>query len=168
VDGLIEFEDFFWSATNIAIWSTIEPGVGIIAGCLATLRPLVTGIMSKARSVRSEKNSSHGASGVSYSGQRSKIGSAHTRSVRPGTIRSTAPQDEPIELTPSALGRKSTEDILLTTSEAYHEWQSTQSRSLDLDRRSTRSSHQRRASDSFDHPLPPLPLEVKKNNTSMV
>lgn len=34
-------EDFFWSAVNISIWSTIELGMGIIAGSLATLRPLL-------------------------------------------------------------------------------------------------------------------------------
>ncbi|OAG04040.1 uncharacterized protein CC84DRAFT_1057982, partial [Paraphaeosphaeria sporulosa] len=41
VDGLTQIEDFFWNATNISIWSTIEPGVGIMAGCMATLRPLM-------------------------------------------------------------------------------------------------------------------------------
>jgi hypothetical protein len=34
-------QDFFVSARNIAIWSTIELGVGIIAGSLITLRPLI-------------------------------------------------------------------------------------------------------------------------------
>ncbi|OCL06326.1 hypothetical protein AOQ84DRAFT_223942 [Glonium stellatum] len=40
VDGLTRLDDFFWNATNCAIWSAIEPGAGIIAGCLATMRPL--------------------------------------------------------------------------------------------------------------------------------
>lgn len=46
------------NATNIAIWSTIEPGAGIIAGCLATLRPFVKGVFLKARTIRSSIGSS--------------------------------------------------------------------------------------------------------------
>ncbi|KAF2033980.1 hypothetical protein EK21DRAFT_57466 [Setomelanomma holmii] len=41
VDGLTQVDDFFWNAVNISIWSTIECGASIIAGCLATLRPLL-------------------------------------------------------------------------------------------------------------------------------
>ncbi|KAF2749559.1 hypothetical protein M011DRAFT_513691 [Sporormia fimetaria CBS 119925] len=57
VDGLTEVEDFFWSATNIAIWSTIEPGAGIIAACLATLRPCVVHFVSHAKSLTSTRTS---------------------------------------------------------------------------------------------------------------
>ncbi|KAJ4374303.1 hypothetical protein N0V83_003044 [Neocucurbitaria cava] len=32
--------DFLWSTTDIAIWSTVEQGLAITAGSLATLRPL--------------------------------------------------------------------------------------------------------------------------------
>lgn len=47
--------DFFVEAVNIAIASNIEPGLGIIAGSLATLRPLLRTIMDRARiSVPSE------------------------------------------------------------------------------------------------------------------
>ncbi|KAJ9641034.1 hypothetical protein H2199_005702 [Coniosporium tulheliwenetii] len=38
--SLGETEDFLWTTTDIAIWSTVEPGIGISAGCIATLRPL--------------------------------------------------------------------------------------------------------------------------------
>lgn len=41
VDGLTQIDDFFWAAVNISTWSTIECGASIIAGCLATLRPLL-------------------------------------------------------------------------------------------------------------------------------
>jgi hypothetical protein len=41
VDGLTEFVDFFWVSVQIGTWSTIECGASIIAGCLATLRPLL-------------------------------------------------------------------------------------------------------------------------------
>jgi hypothetical protein len=38
--------DFFWAAVNISAWSTIECGASIIAGCLATLRPLLKRMFS--------------------------------------------------------------------------------------------------------------------------
>jgi len=41
VSGLTEVVDFFWNAVNISLWSTIEAGASIMAGCLATLRPLL-------------------------------------------------------------------------------------------------------------------------------
>jgi hypothetical protein len=40
LEGLLNYKEFFWSATNTAIWSTIEPGTGIIAISIATTRPL--------------------------------------------------------------------------------------------------------------------------------
>ncbi|KAH7389776.1 hypothetical protein BKA66DRAFT_510809 [Pyrenochaeta sp. MPI-SDFR-AT-0127] len=53
VDGLTQIDDFFWNAVNIAIWSTIEAGASIIAGCLATLRPFLKRVIVKARSSNS-------------------------------------------------------------------------------------------------------------------
>jgi hypothetical protein len=49
VDGLTDTDDFFWSATNISTWSTIECGASIIAGCLATLRPFFKRMITNAR-----------------------------------------------------------------------------------------------------------------------
>jgi hypothetical protein len=49
IDGLTQVDDFFWNAVNIAIWSTIEAGASIIAGCLATLRPLLKCMVGHAR-----------------------------------------------------------------------------------------------------------------------
>lgn len=40
VHHLLESHDFLWSTTDVAIWSTVEPGVGIAAASIATLRPL--------------------------------------------------------------------------------------------------------------------------------
>lgn len=37
---LIDGDDFLWSTTDVAIWSTVEPGIGIAAASIATLRPL--------------------------------------------------------------------------------------------------------------------------------
>ncbi|KAF2110656.1 hypothetical protein BDV96DRAFT_615180 [Lophiotrema nucula] len=33
--------DFLWATTDVAIWSTVEPGIGITATSMATLRPLL-------------------------------------------------------------------------------------------------------------------------------
>lgn len=33
--------------TNFAVWSTVEPGIGIVAACIATLRPLYQLVLSK-------------------------------------------------------------------------------------------------------------------------
>lgn len=65
VDGLTQIDDFFWNATNIAIWSTIECGASIIAGCLATLRPLLKRVFATAgtitKSLRSTNSRSNGS-----------------------------------------------------------------------------------------------------------
>ncbi|KAL6706069.1 hypothetical protein ACN47E_006171 [Coniothyrium glycines] len=55
VDGLTQIDDFFWNAVNIAIWSTIEAGASIIAGCLATLRPFLKFMIRYARKTSSIK-----------------------------------------------------------------------------------------------------------------
>lgn len=39
--GILFGKDFFFEASNVTIWSTAEPGTGIVAASLATLRPLV-------------------------------------------------------------------------------------------------------------------------------
>jgi len=45
-----EVDGFFDAALNIGIWSNIEPGLGIIAASLATLRPLFRHWLSGVRS----------------------------------------------------------------------------------------------------------------------
>lgn len=40
IDSLTNGTDFLWATKDVAIWSTVEPGVGITAGSIATLRPL--------------------------------------------------------------------------------------------------------------------------------
>lgn len=44
--------DFLWSATDLAIWSVLEPGIGITAGSIATLRPFFRVINNKIRRAR--------------------------------------------------------------------------------------------------------------------
>lgn len=41
IHTLMDGPDFLYATTDVAIWSTVEPGIGIAASSLATLRPLV-------------------------------------------------------------------------------------------------------------------------------
>ncbi|GAD98321.1 integral membrane protein [Paecilomyces variotii No. 5] len=47
VKTLGEIYDFLYETTDFALWSTIEVGIGISAGCAATLRPLLKVILHK-------------------------------------------------------------------------------------------------------------------------
>jgi len=49
INGLVRTEDYFWNVVNVAIWSTIEAGACIAAGCIATLRPLFKCALDRAR-----------------------------------------------------------------------------------------------------------------------
>ncbi|TLD18271.1 Aldehyde dehydrogenase [Venturia nashicola] len=42
-------EQYFVNVSNLSIWSTIEPGVGITVASLATLRPLFSSLVEKTR-----------------------------------------------------------------------------------------------------------------------
>ena len=44
--------DFLWDTTDLAIWSALEPGIGITAGSIATLRPLFRVINNKIRKAK--------------------------------------------------------------------------------------------------------------------
>ncbi|EHK99995.1 hypothetical protein M7I_4078 [Glarea lozoyensis 74030] len=41
--------DFLWSTTDVAIWSTVEPGIGLTASAMATLRPLFRTFFARSR-----------------------------------------------------------------------------------------------------------------------
>lgn len=41
IHTLMDGPDFLYATTDVAIWSTVEPGIGIAASSIATLRPLV-------------------------------------------------------------------------------------------------------------------------------
>ncbi|KAK8177359.1 integral membrane protein [Phyllosticta citrichinensis] len=52
--------DFLYNTTDVAIWSSIEPGVGMTAACIATLRPLLQRILHRTGlSSHSRTHSSH-------------------------------------------------------------------------------------------------------------
>jgi len=46
---LTKTEDFLWANTDVSIWSTVEPGIGIIASSMATMRPLFVAFFSRSK-----------------------------------------------------------------------------------------------------------------------
>ena len=90
---------------NIAIWSTIEPGAGIVAGCLATLRPLLKRFFVTARSIRysasqttkelsrsiRSKNTQSQSGGRSYT--RDSVADSQTLEFKSDTSRATEGTD---------------------------------------------------------------------------
>ncbi|KAI4721007.1 hypothetical protein E4T48_02714 [Aureobasidium sp. EXF-10727] len=58
IPGLKTGPAFFTNAITIGVWSLIEPGLGIVAASLATLRPLFKNMMEKARNTTHTSNSS--------------------------------------------------------------------------------------------------------------
>ena len=42
-------EDFLWDNTDVSIWSTVEPGIGIVASSMATMRPLFVAFFSRSK-----------------------------------------------------------------------------------------------------------------------
>lgn len=49
VATLVDDTDFLWKTTDFAILSTVEVGVGIVAACVATLKPLLTAVITRTR-----------------------------------------------------------------------------------------------------------------------
>ncbi|KAL3952805.1 hypothetical protein ACCO45_012748 [Purpureocillium lilacinum] len=41
IPTLLEGDDFLYATSDVAIWSTVEPGIGISAASVATLRPFL-------------------------------------------------------------------------------------------------------------------------------
>ncbi|KAF2997981.1 hypothetical protein E8E13_006669 [Curvularia kusanoi] len=128
VEGLTEVDDFFWNATNIGIWSTIECGASIVAGCLATLRPLLKGVFAKAgsitKSLRSSNAQSNGSAG--RSGNPASVNTHPTsndgkiRSIstdKPMFAEFIAGADEVIEMSSDAGGERESQDRILRQDE---------------------------------------------------
>jgi hypothetical protein len=53
--------DFLYSTTDVAIWSTVEPGIGITAAAMATLRPLFRAFLSRSKLFGSSTRSRSGS-----------------------------------------------------------------------------------------------------------
>jgi hypothetical protein len=45
ITRLVRTTDISWAKSDVFIWSSVEPSVGIISGCLPTLRPLMLYIL---------------------------------------------------------------------------------------------------------------------------
>jgi hypothetical protein len=41
ISRLVQTTDISWAKSDVFIWSSVEPSIGIISGCLPTLRPLL-------------------------------------------------------------------------------------------------------------------------------
>ncbi|KAG9187229.1 hypothetical protein G6011_05100 [Alternaria panax] len=81
IEGLIQTDDFFWNVVNISIWSTIEAGACIIAGCLATLRPLMKCALRQARESSAVSSCAHHISRSLRSTHRSNNETSKAQSV---------------------------------------------------------------------------------------
>lgn len=73
VPGLKNGPVFFSNAINIGIWSVIEPGLGIVAASLATLRPLFKSMVEKARNTTNSSSRSNNSRDSKLSSQRKPI-----------------------------------------------------------------------------------------------
>jgi len=175
------------NAVNIAIWSTIEPGAGIIAGCLATLRPFVKRFVATARSVRSSATSSAKAisrfsrSNENSSNPKGTIENNAQRKLPAGSSQGanqgpSSSNDQDIELKSDANKRyESTDCILEQTGDIEEPWSSQQGGGLEIDRRSSQAprivrttwttrSRGTSIALSLDRPLPPIPPAFLKHD----
>lgn len=50
--------DFLWRTSDVAIWTTVEIGIGITAACMATLKPLLRHVMHMAGIATTEQGKS--------------------------------------------------------------------------------------------------------------
>jgi hypothetical protein len=64
ITRLVQTKDISWAKSDVFIWSSVEPSVGIISGCLPTLRPLLLKILDPwHKLVPSSNKSSSGSKG---------------------------------------------------------------------------------------------------------
>lgn len=159
------------NAVNVSIWSTIELGAGIIAACLATLRPFLRRAVIKARSMRSSASRSikqvsrSTRSNNNSSKQKSVTGSTSDHRPRRDTqAQLEAHYGELIELRcDSSKKGGSTDCILPQPNDAPEPWPTRQGGSLELDRTSTRTMRSRAYSDPLHHSgqPPPVPTAMR-------
>ncbi|KAF9695326.1 hypothetical protein EKO04_006395 [Ascochyta lentis] len=124
VDGLTQIDDFFWNATNISIWSTIECGASIIAGCMATLRPLLKRAFATAGTITKSLRSSNTQSNASSRQTNDSASSKTHRDAKHGQVAGSS-RDKPtfaefitepgevIEMSSNASGERESQDCIL-------------------------------------------------------
>jgi hypothetical protein len=76
--------DISWAKSDVFIWSTVEPSVGIISGCLPTLRPLLYRMLSACGYTPSEHAASHGKPASQEPSALETISKKRTRRVGEG------------------------------------------------------------------------------------
>ncbi|RMZ74533.1 integral membrane [Pyrenophora seminiperda CCB06] len=86
IHTLVDGSDFLYSTTDIAIWSTVEPGIGIAAGSIATLRPLVRHIQGRLDLSNATPEDRSPAYYPSDSDRRRKFRRGHRRSLSPSDL----------------------------------------------------------------------------------
>lgn len=77
--------DFLYSTTDVAIWSTVEPGIGITAAALATLRPLFRTFLSRSKLFGSSTRSPSESNAWSSSKMANRGGYIRSGGVQIGT-----------------------------------------------------------------------------------
>ncbi|KAL6708785.1 hypothetical protein ACN47E_002481 [Coniothyrium glycines] len=111
---LLDGPDFLWATTDVAIWSTVEPGIGITAASLATLRPLMRIWFARSSRLASSEQSSRkdiafarrsrqrgGARGYSHDLALSDLMTTHHEGTISVTTAVTQPVESSIESAPS-------------------------------------------------------------------
>jgi hypothetical protein len=74
--------DISWAKSDVFIWSTVEPSVGIISGCLPALRPLFIRCLTVAGYSPSEAGASRGRSKESGGAEESALETISKKSTR--------------------------------------------------------------------------------------
>lgn len=63
---MTETGDFLFATTDVAIWSTVEPGVGIVAAAIACLRPLFRDFFGRSKFSNVSSTGGWGSSKAGY------------------------------------------------------------------------------------------------------
>jgi hypothetical protein len=83
---LMNGPDFLYATTDVAIWSTVEPGIGITAGSIATLRPLIRDWLWRVGLASTPRNGRSRTYYPSDSGQKRARRRGYRRSISPSDL----------------------------------------------------------------------------------
>jgi hypothetical protein len=116
--------DFLYRTTDFAIWTTVEVGVGITAGCIATLKPLMKSSVASLTTTRQ-------SSGLPWSkATKSKSGNNHRGQPldepRPGLGKSATTTT----ITRGRVSSESDEDVFLDASVPSERWRRGRNRNV--------------------------------------
>jgi len=76
---------FLYSTTDVAIWSTVVPGIGIIAAALATLRPSFRNFLSRSKLIGTSSRSRCGSNAWLASKKANRGGYIRSEGAQIGT-----------------------------------------------------------------------------------